>query len=200
MKNYRILLPTVFSLFIASSQIVHAAAPTWRFDPVHSSFNFGVQHVYSTVWGYFEDFSGPFRFDAENLAESKIDIVVKTKSIKTNSRKRDNHLRSDDFFDVRKYPEMTFTSNSINHVDGNLYQVAGKLTIKDVSKDIILPLTFHGIKQNPLNPKELVVGFDSQLTINRLDYNVGSGKYYDMGVVGDEVKIYISLEMLRDKE
>ena len=199
MKTLRILLLTAFSFLFIAAQNVHAEPPDWRFDKDHSSFNFGVQHVYSTVWGYYEDYSGTFRFDPDNLAESKIDIVIKTKSIKTNSRKRDNHLRSDEFFDVRKYPEMTFVSSSIIRVKDNQYQVVGTLTIKDVSRDIILPLTFHGIKQNPLSPKELIAGFDSHLVIDRLEYHVGTGKFYDMGVVGKLVKIYIYLEMLRDK-
>lgn len=200
MKKYLILLIGLLFCWSVTVPTVQAAPPDWKFDPVHSSFNFGVQHVYSTVWGYFEDFSGTFRFNADKLAESKIDIVIKTNSIKTNSRKRDNHLRSDDFFDARKYPEMTFTSTTITHLGEDQYQIAGKLTIKDVSRNIILPLTFHGIKDNPLNPQELVAGFDSHMTINRLDYHVGSGKFYDMGVVGNEVRIYITLEMLRDKE
>ena len=199
MKKYLLLLISFLFCWLMAGQTVQAAPPNWKFDPVHSSFYFGVQHIYSTIWGYFEDFSGTFRFDPENLAASKIDIQVKTKSIITNSRKRDTHLRSAEFFDAGKYPEMTFTSSSITHIGGNQYEVSGKLTIKDVSKDIVLPLTFHGIKDNPLNPKELVAGFDSHLTLDRFDYHVGTGKFYDMGVVGDKVKIYISLEMLRDK-
>jgi len=199
MKKYLILLTSLLFCCLMAEQTVQAAPPNWKFDPVHSSFYFGVQHIYSTVWGYFEDFSGTFRFDSDNLAASKIDIQVQTKSIITNSRKRDNHLRSAEFFDAGKYPLMTFTSSTITQVGGDQYEVSGKLTIKDVSKDIVLPLTFHGIMDNPLNPGELVAGFDSHLTIDRFDYHVGTGKFYDMGVVGNEVRIYISLEMLRDK-
>jgi len=199
MKKYILLLIAVLFCSFITGQTVKAAPPNWKFDPVHSSFNFGVQHIYSTVWGYFEDFSGTFRFDADNLAESKIDIQVKTKSITTNSRKRDTHLRSAEFFNAASFPLMTFTSSTITHIDGDQYEVSGKLTIKDVSKDIVLPLTFHGIKDNPLNPKELVAGFDSHLTIDRFDYHVGTGKFYDMGVVGKNVTISMSLEMLRDK-
>jgi polyisoprenoid-binding protein YceI len=199
MKKYLIPIISVFFCWLTAGQTVQAAPPTWEFDPVHSSFNFGVQHIYSTVHGYFEDFSGIIRFDAGDLAESKIDIQVKTKSITTNSRKRDTHLRSAEFFDAGKYPQMTFTSSAITHVGGDQYEVSGKLTIKDVSRDIVLPLTFHGTKDNPLNPKEVVAGFDSHLTIDRFDYHVGTGKFYDMGVVGKDVTITISLEMLRDK-
>ena len=112
---------------------------------------------------------------------------------------QDNHLRSKDFFDVRKYPHITFGSSTIKHIDDNQYGLEGTLTIKDVSNKVTLPMTFHGMKSHPMNKRKLVAGFDITTTLNRLDYHVGSGMFHEMGVVDKNVKIVVSLEMLRDK-
>jgi len=176
-----------------------AAAPAWEFDKAHSRFGFTVKHIFSTVHGYFEDYSGTFLFDPDNLTESKIIFEVQAKSVQTTINKRDNHLRSADFFDVKKYPVITFASTGIKNVGGNQYEVTGKLTMKDVSKDVILPMTFHGIKGHPMESSKLVAGFDIKLPIDRLEYKVGDGRFYEMGVVDKTVNIDVSLEMLRNK-
>ena len=94
---------------------------------------------------------------------------------------------------------ITFESTDIKHLEGKKYEVAGKLTIKDVTKDVVLHFIFHGIKTHPLNPKQLVAGFDTKLTIDRLQYNVGDGKFFQMGIVDKDVDIFVSMEILRDK-
>lgn len=195
-KSIHILL-IVFSFLVYTGQQAHSAATEWKFDPIHSNFYFDIDHTYATVRGFFEDYSGTFLFDPDNLKESKIVFKIKTKSINTNERKRDNHLRTEEFFDVKKYPLMTFESKKIKKAGGNKYLVDGDLTIKDVTKPIALYLTYSGMKENPLQPKETVAGFESRLTINRFDYHVGPGKYYKMGVVGKDVVILVSLEMVR---
>ena len=199
MKKYIGSLLVVFSLVLLVGQPLHAAPPVWQIDKVHSGFFFDSKHIFSTVRGYFEDFSGEFRFSADNLAESTINFKVKVKSILTNSPKRDQHLRSPDFFDEKKYPYMTFTSSKITHDGGDKYSVAGTMTIKDVSTDFVLPMTYHGEKTNPSNPKQIVAGFNAELTINRLAYHVGDGRFYEMGLIQKEVDITISLEMIRNK-
>lgn len=199
MKKSLSILVVVFSLILIGGNQIHAAVPEWKFDPDHSRFYFTIDHIYSKVIGYFEDFSGTFYFDPDNLEKSKINIEIKAKSINTNIRKRDNHLRSDDFFEVKKYPLITFESKSISLKEGNQYDVQGDLTIKDVTKSLVLPLTYFGTRDNPLQKGEVVAGFETRFSLNRLDYHVGSGKFYQMGVVGKNVDITVSLEMLRQK-
>lgn len=197
MKKNLCNLLIVLSVIFLGSQYAAAAATEWKLDPIHSNFYFDVDHTYATVRGYFKDFSGTFHFDADNLKESKMVFKIKTKSINTNERKRNNHLRTDEFFDVKKYPLITFVSKNIQHAGGDKYLVEGDLTIKDVTKAITLYLTYFGKKTNPLQPKETVAGFEAGLKINRFDYHVGPGKYYDMGVLGKDVNILITLEVLR---
>lgn len=192
-------------LLLAGSLLSHtplavAAAPAWRIDPAHSSFNFDVRHIYATIRGFFADYGGTVRFDPADLEGSAMAFQVEVKSIQTRVSKRDNHLRSPDFFDAKQYPVITFASTSIIHMTGNQYEMAGRLTIKDKAQDVVLPLTYFGTKGHPLSPKELVAGFDTQITIDRLAYGVGTGKFFELGIVGREVKIVVSLELLRDKE
>ena len=186
------------ALFFTAGQ-VYAAAPQWKIDPGHSGIYFSVKHIFSSVHGFFEDFEGTTHFDPENLAGSRFDFSVKVKSVNTNNRKRDGHLRSDDFFSANKYPEMTFKSTRITHRQGNQYVVEGNMTVKDVTKSVAIPFTFFGTQTHPFNPKQSVAGFEARFTIDRLAYNVGNGKFVEMGVVGQEVDVVISTEMTREK-
>ncbi len=197
MKRMNRVVLVVFSFFLFTA--FSAQAVEYEFDKAHSSFRFGVQHIFSTVSGHFEDYSGKVVFDPANLSDSTFHFVIEVKSVQTQIGKRDNHLRSGDFFDAGKYPQITFASNAVTHVGGPNYNVAGKLTMKNVSKDIVLPVVYHGTKGHPMEKSKNVAGFDASVTINRLDYHVGDGKFFDMGVVGKDVNIFVSLEMLSKK-
>lgn len=197
MKKSIKLFFILFSFIFLTGQNVQGEPTKWKIDPIHTNFYFAVDHTYAIVRGYFEDIAGTFLFDEKNLKESKIAFQIKAKSINTNERKRNNHLRTDEFLDVKKYPLIRFESKSIKHDKGNQYLVEGDLTIKDVTKTLTIPLTYLGMKQNPLEPKEMVAGFESHLTLNRLDYHVGTGKYYEMGVVGKDVDILVTIEVGR---
>lgn len=188
-----IVLTTLLSAGVAS-----AAAPKWDVDPAHSGFYFGIKHIYSKVKGFFSDYEGTILFDPADLKSSRFDFTVKVKSVNTNNGKRDGHLLSNEFFDNKKYPIMTFKSQSIAHVKENQYTVEGVLTIKDVSEKITVPFTFFGTQASPFNPKTTVAGFEARMAIDRLAYNVGNGKFYKMGVVDKEVDILISLEATRN--
>lgn len=192
----RILL-IVFSIILIGQ--TPAMAHEWKLDPVHSGVLFDIKHIYSTVRGHFAEFTGEVYFDPDNLEKSRFDFAVQVNSINTHNGKRDNHLRSDDFFSASKYPVMTFKSSRVSHSGGNTYILEGKMTIKDVSKVMVLEFTYWGQKENPFKKNQMVAGFDSRFKINRLDYHVGDGKFYNMGVVGKDVDIFISLEMIRDK-
>ena len=188
-----------FLLFFIVMVPFQAVAQEWKLDPVHTNFYFEVKHTYAAVRGQFTDFTVDVYFDPDNLAKSKFDFVIKVNSVDTKVGKRDIHLRSPDFFDAGKYPLMTFKSAKVSYAGDNKYIAEGTLTIKDVSRNSALEFVYHGQKENPLKPGEIVTGFDSRLTLDRLEYNVGDGKFYKMGVVGKDVDILITLELLRDK-
>lgn len=192
----RILVAVLAVVLLAPSM---AMARGWELDKVHTGFFFEVKHIYSTVRGQFMEFSGDVFFNPADLQKSRFDFAVKVDSINTHNEARDVHLRSGDFFDAGKYPLMTYTSSRVTHAGGNKYTVEGELTIKDVTRKIPLEFVYWGERDNPLQKNKLVTGLDTRLTIDRLDYHVGGGKFYKMGIVGNEVNIFISLEMLRDK-
>jgi polyisoprenoid-binding protein YceI len=176
-----------------------ADAPAWDIDKDHAGIVFSIKHIYSSVNGHFKDFTGEIRFDPDNLGQSRFNFSVKVKSIDTFNTKRDNHLLSGDFFDADKYPVMTFKSSSIKHLEGNQYSMEGTMTVKDVSRTVTVPFTFFGSKPHPFNPKQLVAGFEARMTIDRLEYHVGGGKFLKMGVVGKKVDVLITIEAARDK-
>lgn len=186
---------SIVGLVVAAQ--VHAAAPEWTVDSAHSSIYFDVQHIYSTTRGAFEAFSGTVHFAPDDLAGSRFDFEVMVDSINTGNSKRDSHLNSGDFFDSKDYPKMTFTSTAVKHVQDNQYMVEGKLTVKDVSQTVKVPFTFLGTTVHPFQKDNVVAGFEARMTIDRLAYNVGSGKFYEMGVVGKDVAVLITLEVMR---
>ena len=186
------------SLLLGVSSMAYAEAPKWKIDPAHAGIYFSIDHIFSKVKGHFNDFDAEIYFDPNNLGQSRATFTVKVNSIDTNNTKRDGHLRSDDFFSVKKYPDMRFESSVVNHSRDNLYMVDGTMTIKDVSRKVKLPFTFLGTKPNPFNPKQEVAGFELSMTIDRFDYNIGNGKFLDMGVVGKYVDVLITLELTRN--
>ncbi|MEJ2657300.1 MAG: YceI family protein [Desulfobacterales bacterium] len=171
----------------------------WKIDPNHSSVTFAIKHIYATIHGRFSDFTGDVIFNPDDLQKAKFDFVIHVNSIDTHYNSRDTYLRSSAFLDANKYPVMTFKSSSVSHVSGDKYLVKGKFTIKDVTKELTLPFIYLGQKVDPLNKNEMVGGFDCRFKINRFDYHVGNGRLYKMGVVGKEVDIFISMEVLRNK-
>ena len=176
-----------------------ADAPQWEIDHAHSSVYFSITHIFATVRGTFDDFSGRLRFSPDDPASSRCDFEITVNSINTDNPKRDAHLNSEEFFDSEKFPKMTFTSTAVRHVKDNQYLVDGRMTIKDVSKDISVPFTLLGIKPNPFDKSALVAGFEARLPIDRLAYHVGSGKFFNMGVLGKRVDVLITIEASQKK-
>jgi len=168
MKKY-----TFYYLFICISFCIssyaYASAPEWKIDPAHSGIYFRIGHIYSSVNGFFPDFEGDIKFNPSNLNESRFAFKVKVKSVDTNNSKRDGHLLSDEFFDAKKFSEMSFESKTIKHLGANNYQVIGTMTVKDVSKTITLPFIYFGFKQHPFNPKLDVAGFEASMNTDPLE-------------------------------
>lgn len=189
----------LFSLLFLVFGAAPVMAQQWQLDTDHTRFYFGIKHTYSTVRGEFTAFSGDIDFDPAQPAKGHINLTVKTASVDTNIAKRDDHLRSADFFAAAQYPEMAFRSTRITREAENRYRVDGVLTIKDVAREMPLFFTYHGQRDNPLAPGKVVAGLDAAFTLDRLAFHVGDGKFYKMGVVGKEVDVLITLELLRDK-
>lgn len=193
MKRFYFLL-----LSIVLSLPLPATAAQWQLDPDHTNFYFEVQHIYSTIRGRFTEYTGDVFFDPAQPEKSRFNFAVKVDSINTMIGKRDTHLRSADFFDAARYPLMTFRSARVTPTGDNVYRVDGTLTIKDVSQELSLQFVYHGQKDHPLMEK-VVAGLDCSFSLDRLQYHVGDGKFYTLGVVGKDIAILISIEMLRDR-
>lgn len=190
-----------FALFLLPLLIGNASAgiDVWDIDKAHSGVYFDIRHTYATVRGQFEDYTGRIEFDPEHLNVGSVEFKVETKSVNTGIPNRDNHLRSDEFFAVNEHPLMTFRSTAVRQKEGNQYLLEGILTIKGITMKVSVPMTYFGTRENPLKKGQLVSGFESRFSIDRLDFGVGPGKYANMGVIGRNVEILIALEVLKNK-
>ena len=198
MKWKAVLFTLILSMLLGAPA-AQAGAGQWEIDQDHTNIYFDVRHTFVTVRGMFERFSGTVVFDPENLEAARLDFEVNVASINTNITRRDDHLRSDDFFSARSFPRMTFVTSSIKHVQGDEYTLEGDLTIKDVTKRISVPLTYFGKRENPLKPEQMVAGIEVAFSLDRLEYSVGTGQFFEMGIVGREVNVLVALEILKDK-
>lgn len=175
------------------------AADQYSLDVAHSSVGFSVRHmVVSKVHGTFDDFDCSIVADLENIENSSVEVTIQAASINTRNEKRDEHLRSEDFFFVQEHPTLTFRSSSISK-QGDGYVARGTLTIRGISKEIELPFALNGPVTSPWG--ETVMGVEIEYTLNRKDYGVNWNKTLDSGglVVGDEVDVEINLEMKKSE-
>ena len=175
-----------------------AEAPTWNIDNNHTSISFEATHFFTPVAGSFKDFDGNLNFDPENLESSSADFTVQIASVENDNEKRNGHLQSEDFFDAKKYPEMKFTSSSFAK-NGEDYTIIGNLTIRDITKEISVPVKMLGIGDHPMKKGKLNTAMRAEFSLNRNDYEVGSGSWTATAVVGDEVKVSVLLEANRNK-
>lgn len=198
MKRYFRTSVVVFCLVFGITGLSHAQAEKWEIDKDHSAVYFDVRHTYATVRGLFEEFSGTVVFEPGNEKASSVEFTVKVGSVNTQIEQRDDHLRSDDFFSAAQYPDMTFSSTRIRHAGDERYVMEGELTIKSVTREVEIPFTYLGKGKNPLDENQKVAGFEARFTVNRLDYNVGTGQFAELGVVGEEVSVLVTLTLLKD--
>jgi polyisoprenoid-binding protein YceI len=197
MKKTAFIFAVVFSMLLITDFAL-GEVEKWEIDKAHSNIYFDVRHTYVTVRGKFKDFSGVLKFNPDNLAVSSVSFQVNTKSIDTGIPNRDNHLRSEEFFAANKYPAMTFQSIGVKQKEGNQYTLEGNLTIKGETNKVSVPFTYFGTRENPLKKGQMVAGFETRFSIDRLDYRVGTGKFLEMGVIGRNVDILIALEVLKE--
>lgn len=177
-----------------------AAAATYVLDKPHCNIGFSVKHmVISNVKGKFDDFEGSFDFDEAKKSVNSAQAAIKTASINTGDQKRDDHLRSPEFFDVEKFPEITFTLKNSHSLGGGKMRVTGDLTIHGVTKAVTLTGEFLGTANDPWGNKR--AGFTAEGEVVRADYGMVWNKLLDGGglVVGDKVKLQLELEGILKK-
>jgi polyisoprenoid-binding protein YceI len=172
----------------------------WNLDTVHSSVNFSVRHmVISKVRGHFTQFSGTLDFDEARPQAAKLEVKVQTASINTNDAQRDAHLKSADFFDVEKYPEMTYKSSSVEVVDKNHFRVHGQLTLHGVTKPVTLDVEYAGHGRDPWGGER--AGFTATGRVNRKDFGLSYNQTLEAGgvMVGEQVDIALEVEAVAAK-
>jgi len=188
------LSPRILALAAFASALVSAApaaVETYNIDPVHSSVGFKIRHLVSQVPGQFTAFSGTITVDRENLENSTVVATVDVGSVSTNSDKRNGHLKSPDFFDAAKFASMTFKSKSWKKTGDSTYDVTGDLTIKDVTKEVVLKVSLLGFA--PGMGGGHVSGWEATTTVNRRDFGV-NGPAMLGNLLGDDVAVSISVE------
>ena len=187
------------ALAAATAAPLHAAQ-VYKIDPVHSEVSFKVRHLVSSVTGKFDKFQGTVVMDPRNLAASNVSFQIDASSSDTGVDKRDNHLRSQDFFYVEKYPEITFASEKITATGKDTYDVAGTLTMRGVAKKVTLPVKFLGTAGDPWGNTR--AGFSTSTILDRQDYGINWNQALDQGgfLLGDDVTVSISLEAVQQKD
>jgi polyisoprenoid-binding protein YceI len=171
---------------------VRAPVGTWTIDPAHSSIGFSVRHLMGKVRGTFEEFTGHMRI-AEQPAGCSATAAISMSSVNTANRMRDDDLRSVNFFDVDRHPDMTFESTGLV-VRGGLLELPGKLTIRGITRDVAMEVEFLGLDETGLQGEQRI-GISATTAIRRSDYGVGAGAGEGQKiVVGDKVTIQLDIQ------
>lgn len=180
---------------------------TWTFEPGHTAAEFRVKHMMVTwVRGHFKNVRGKLQFDAQNPAAGSAEVEIDVPGIWTGEPARDDHLRSPDFLDAQRYPKIVFKSTKVRRAGQNKFRVAGNLTIRGITKEVILNAEYLGQWETPWwedgvdkGPKTRA-GFTATTKINRHDFQVSWNANLDKGgvVVGDDVFITIDAEAIKD--
>ena len=195
MKNITRILVTV-ALFLLPA---FASASTWQIDPVHTNIQFTVRHMMiSNVKGVFHKFNGAFEIDDKDITKTKASAVIDTASIDTGIEKRDEDLRSANFFEITKYPTMTFVSKKFTRTGANKFKMTGDLTIHGITREVVLDM--EGLETVVKDPWGGIRRGATLVTrINRKDFGLTYNKVLETGgvLVGDDVAINIEVEMVR---
>jgi len=187
--NKRIL--ALFSVLVLAVA-ARAATETYTIDPVHSSLNFSVRHMVSKFTGSFTKVTGTIEVDQANLENSVVTASVEIASVNTANEKRNGHLLSADFFDGAKFPVATFKSKSWKKTGESTYDVTGDLTLKGVTKEIVLQVTALGFGPG-MKPGSALSGWEAKTTIHKSDFGV-SGPAMLGKALGDDVTIDLGIE------
>ncbi|QBG49193.1 polyisoprenoid-binding protein [Verrucomicrobia bacterium S94] len=187
MKTYLILTAAAATLALSTH------AEIFSLDTGHAEIGFSVKHMMvSNTKGTFNTFEGTVDFDLESNTLKAIEGTIQAASIDTNNEKRDNHLRAEDFFNVEKYPTITFKSTTVKKQDASNYEVTGILNILGQDHTVVLPVTVNGPVDDPHGNKRM--GIESETVLNRRDLGITNSP---AAVIGDDVKISLSMEATR---
>ncbi len=192
---------TALALLAASLVASVSAAQTvetWRIDPVHSSVQFRIRHFFSKVPGQFKDFEGTLTVDRDDMTRSKVEAVIKTASVDTKNEKRDGDLRSTNFFDVERYPTMTFKSTAWRRIEKDVYDVTGNLTLHGTTKPVTLRVKAGGSGPDAWGGYRS--GWEATTTLDRTAFGVSWNKAIEGGgmMLGNEVEITLEVEAVRE--
>jgi polyisoprenoid-binding protein YceI len=171
---------------------------TWNIDATHSGINFTIRHmVVARVRGRFAKYNGTVRLDDEDLTRSVVEATIDASSIDTGTPQRDEHLRSADFFDVEKFPELRFRSTRIEKVEDALYRVVGELTIRDVTREVSLEVEYGGRAKDPWGNSR--VGFVARTAIDRKEFGLQWNQALEAGgvLVADRVDIELDVQAVK---
>jgi polyisoprenoid-binding protein YceI len=190
MKRLAVVL---FAVFVAA--LSAPAQSDWKLDKVHSSITFTVSHmVISEVTGSFKDFTISLKSAKDDFSDAQVQSTIKVGSLSTDNTMRDGHLKSDDFFNAEKYPEINFKSTSFENLGDKKYKITGDLTIRDVTKNV----TFDAVLKGSMKTERgMLSAWKATTTINRFDYNLKWSKTLETGglIVGQDVTIALNLEL-----
>jgi polyisoprenoid-binding protein YceI len=170
----------------------HAAVEVYKIDPVHSSINYSLRHVLSKFTSSISKFGGEITVDRDNLEKSSVTATIDVAGLTTNDEGRDKHIKSPDFFDVAKFPTATFKSKSWKKTGENTFDITGDLTIKDVTKEVVLKTTLLGFGPG-MRPGTLLSGWEATTTIKKSDFGL-AGPAMLQKALGDDVAITINIE------
>jgi polyisoprenoid-binding protein YceI len=190
------VLAFVFAALMSTA--VFAAAESFVVDKYHSEATFTIRHLITRVSGRFNEVSGSISVDRSNPTLSSVEFTIKTASIDTGVAPRDNDLRGPNFFEVDKYPEITFKSSFIKpNGKKDVYDVTGPLTMHGVTRTITIPVEFLGFAKDPQGKER--VGFVAHTTLNRQDYGIKWNKALDNGgaLLGDDVDITVNVDAVK---
>jgi polyisoprenoid-binding protein YceI len=193
------VLRSAAAVLVGFLAVTSWAAEEYKIDRAHSSVGFAVRHmVVSKVKGEFNEWSGTILYDDKDISKSSVEVTIKTASVDTKDVKRDEHLRSADFFDVEKHPEIIFKSKRIEKSDDG-YVAVGDLTLRGVTKEIQISFEIAGMITDPYGNTRM--GLSASTKINRQDFGVSWSKTLDTGglVVSDDVDIEIEIEAVKAK-
>jgi polyisoprenoid-binding protein YceI len=169
-------------LILVSAKVSFGQTTTWKDDPMHSKLTFTVTHRgFSSISGLFQKFEATFTSSKSDFSDAEFTLSVDITSINTEVKMRDDDLRSGNFFDVAKYPNMTFKSTSISNTTGmkDRFKITGDLTMHGVTKTVTMDIWFRGIREDPMS-KKTKSGFQLKGVINRTDFNVGPADPFDI--------------------
>lgn len=192
----RSILSLPVLLLLAAGSV--AAQTVWKTDKSHSNVKFTVSHlVIAEVGGRFKDFDATVTHTKDDLSDMTVEATITTGSIDTDNEQRDTHLKSDDFFNVEKYPEMKFKSTKVEKTGNDTYKITGDLTIRDVTRPVVLDTKFRGSVKDPWGNTK--AGFRATTTIDRFDWGVKWNKAIETGglVVGKDVDITLLFEFAK---